>query len=43
MRYIPPILITGSARSGTSLVGGIFSRLGVYGGKMKIGNRWNPK
>lgn len=43
MRMPDPILITGCARSGTSIVAGIISVCGVFGGKMSRGNRYNPK
>jgi hypothetical protein len=37
------ILISGAARSGTSLVAGIINNCGVFGGKMSSGNKNNPK
>jgi hypothetical protein len=38
-----PILITGAARSGTSMVAGIIDVCGAFGGKMFPGNRYNHK
>lgn len=38
-----PILITGAARSGTSLTAGIISRCGAFGGETSGPNRYNPK
>lgn len=38
-----PILITGCARSGTSLVAGIINMCGAFGGKMSGPNRYNEK
>lgn len=40
---IPPILITGAARSGTSMTGGTINICGAYGGKLSEGTRFNPK
>lgn len=39
----PPILITGAARSGTSMVAGIVNICGAWGGKLFPANRYNPK
>ena len=39
----PPILITGAARSGTSMVAGIINLCGAYGGHMSPGNKYNEK
>jgi len=38
-----PILITGCARSGTSLVAGIISHCGAFGGKLSGATRYNQK
>jgi len=38
-----PILITGAARSGTSLIAGIINMCGAYGGIMSPGNHNNKK
>lgn len=38
-----PILITGAARSGTSLIGGVINICGGFGGKMFPGNPNNAK
>lgn len=38
-----PILITGCARSGTSMTAGIFHTCGVWGGVMGGANRYNKK
>jgi hypothetical protein len=38
-----PILITGCARSGTSLVAGIVNICGGFGGDMRPGNKYNEK
>lgn len=38
-----PILITGCARSGTSLIAGIINLCGAFGGKMSGPNRYNKK
>ena len=38
-----PILITGCARSGTSLVAGIINRCGAWGGKMTGRTRYNQR
>lgn len=38
-----PILITGAARSGTSLVAGVINKCGAFGGLMSRGNRYNEK
>ena len=38
-----PILITGCARSGTSLIAGIINKCGAWGGNMRGQSRWNPK
>lgn len=38
-----PILITGCARSGTSLVAGIVHICGAFGGHLRPGNRFNEK
>jgi len=38
-----PILITGCARSGTSMVAGIFDTCGAFGGKLAGPNPWNRK
>lgn len=38
-----PILITGTARSGTSLTAGIIDRCGAFGGTTSGPNRYNPK
>ena len=38
-----PILITGCARSGTSMVAGIINMCGAFGGKMFGPNKWNQK
>lgn len=38
-----PILITGAARSGTSLMAGVIDICGAYGGNMFGGNRHNQK
>jgi hypothetical protein len=38
-----PILITGCARSGTSMVGGVINICGAFGGKMYPGNPNNAK
>ena len=40
---IPPILITGCARSGTSMTAGIIDRCGAFGGRTSGPNTWNPK
>lgn len=40
---IDPILITGCARSGTSMTAGIISACGAFGGKTSGPNRWNAK
>lgn len=40
---IEPTLITGAARSGTSLVAGIINICGAFGGKLASGNHYNPK
>jgi len=37
------ILVTGCARSGTSIVGGIINMCGAFGGQMSPGNRHNQK
>ena len=39
----PPILITGAARSGTSLVAGVINMCGAFGGEMSPGNTNNKK
>jgi hypothetical protein len=39
----PPILITGAARSGTSMVAGVIDICGAFGGKMSGPNRNNAK
>lgn len=38
-----PILITGCARSGTSLVAGVINICGAFGGHTGPGNKWNEK
>src|SRR5574343_327846 len=38
-----PILITGCARSGTSMTAGIVNLCGAFGGKTAPGNRYNKK
>jgi len=38
-----PILITGAARSGTSMVAGVINLCGAFGGDMSAGNRYNAK
>ena len=38
-----PILITGCARSGTSLVAGIINICGAFGGETGVGNKYNEK
>lgn len=38
-----PIIITGAARSGTSMVGGVFNICGAFGGKMSGPNKNNQK
>jgi hypothetical protein len=38
-----PILITGCARSGTSMVAGVINRCGAFGGKMSGPNSNNQK
>lgn len=38
-----PILISGAARSGTSLIAGIIIKCGAWGGNMRGHSRWNPK
>jgi hypothetical protein len=38
-----PILITGAARSGTSMVAGVINQCGAFGGKMSGPNRNNAK
>jgi hypothetical protein len=38
-----PILITGCARSRTSLTAGIIHLCGAWGGNLASGNRWNQK
>lgn len=38
-----PILVTGCARSGTSLIAGVINICGAYGGKTSPGNKWNEK
>jgi len=38
-----PILITGAARSGTSIVAGIINMCGAFGGQMSGPNRYNEK
>lgn len=38
-----PILITGAARSGTSLIGGVINICGAFGGEMFPGNNNNAK
>lgn len=43
MPYRPPILITGAARSRTSLVAGIVNICGAFGGKMSGSDRYNKK
>ena len=40
---ISPILITGCARSGTSMVAGIINICGAFGGEMSSGNKNNRK
>ncbi len=40
---IAPILITGCARSGTSMVGGIINICGAFGGKLYGPTRYNQK
>lgn len=40
---IPPILITGCARSGTSLTAGIVDICGAFGGNLRPGGTPNPK
>jgi hypothetical protein len=39
----PPILITGAARSGTSMVAGVINMCGAFGGKMSGPNKNNAK
>ncbi len=39
----PPILITGAARSGTSMVAGIIHLCGAWGGQMSGPTQWNKK
>lgn len=39
----PPILITGAARSGTSLVAGIVHFCGAWGGHSSNSTKWNKK
>lgn len=39
----PPILITGAARSGTSMIAGIINICGAWGGKMAGKTRYNKK
>lgn len=43
MQMEDPILITGTARSGTSLTAGIIDRCGAFGGVTSGPNRYNPK
>ena len=38
-----PILVTGAARSGTSLIGGVINICGAFGGNMFPGNKYNAK
>lgn len=38
-----PIIITGAARSGTSLVAGLVDKCGVFGGDASLVCKWNPK
>lgn len=38
-----PILITGCARSGTSLMAGVISICGAFGGDFRKPNKWNEK
>lgn len=38
-----PILITGAARSGTSMIAGCINICGAFGGKMFPGNKYNEK
>lgn len=38
-----PILVTGCARSGTSLIAGIINICGAFGGDMRSGNKFNEK
>lgn len=40
---LKPILITGCARSGTSLTAGIFHHCGAFGGVVTGSTRWNEK
>lgn len=40
---LSPILITGPARSGTSMIAGIFHRCGVWGGEMSGPTQFNRK
>jgi hypothetical protein len=40
---IPPILITGCARSGTSMTAGIFQLCGAFGGEVSGPNRHNKR
>lgn len=40
---LEPILITGAARSGTSMTAGIVDICGGFGGKLSGPNRWNKK
>lgn len=39
----PPILITGCARSGTSMVAGVINLCGAFGGRMSPPNKYNEK
>jgi len=39
----PPILITGAARSGTSMTAGIFDLCGGFGGKMRGATQFNKR
>lgn len=38
-----PIILTGCARSGTSMVAGVFNICGAFGGKLSGPNRWNQR
>ena len=38
-----PILVTGCARSGTSMAAGVINICGAYGGEMVGANRFNEK
>ena len=43
MTLLPPIIITGCARSGTSMTAGVISLCGAFGGDMFGPNRYNKR